>query len=298
MSFANIWYVCMRIAIDMFIALLGITWSLSCGIWLCMHMLCFGFYCVSFLSLTSPINIWCMDCFKIVPWELLQLPNGFTRLKPIENQWIGARFYVFFFNLHHLCVFVLFCLLFGFLLMLREGTRFWKKERHNMPHSAWEWYGRSSGTQLHPLKIVSTHAQSIFLRDPHNFFKVVHTRGLHAQFFFSWVVPTNSHAHMHMGMRNITGMMDWKGGDFCWWKNECVNSFFKWLKLSALVWKNDMKLMIGWKGMGIWWDDTRFGLVKEWNMKIRIYKVESIRVWGTPKLIMNTVGIGVSTRFF
>ena len=96
LNFANIWCVCMSIAIDMFIALLGITWSLSCGIWLCMHMLYFGFYCVSFLSLTSPVNIWCMDCFKIVPWELLQLPNGFTRLKLIENQWNGARFYVWF----------------------------------------------------------------------------------------------------------------------------------------------------------------------------------------------------------
>ena len=87
----------------------------------------------------------------------------------------------------------------------------------------------------------------IFLRDPQNFLK--------------WVVPTNSHAHTHMGMRNNTRMMDWKGGDFFWWKNECVNSFFKWLKLSALVWRNDMKLMIEWKGMGIWWDNFLVGMI-------------------------------------
>ena len=39
---------------------------------------------------------------------------------------LGSMFFLF--NLHHLCVFVLFCLLFGFLLMLREGQGFEKKK--------------------------------------------------------------------------------------------------------------------------------------------------------------------------
>ena len=161
LSFANLWCVCMIIVVDTFIALLGITWSLSCGIWLCMHMLCFGFYC--FFFLTSPYIFYACVILKL----FLESTFSFLLVSPVQsslriNEW---NYLLCFFLLASLMFFALFCLLFSFLLMLRGKKRF-SKERHSTRPSAWEWYGKSSRTQLHPLKIVSTPTQFTLLRKP------------------------------------------------------------------------------------------------------------------------------------
>ena len=146
----------MSIAIDTFIAFLGITWSLTCGIGLCMHMLCFRFYCVYFLLLISLVifDAWIIlklfleSTFNFLMVSLVQSP---LRINEME---LGSMF----FYLCSLCVFFSFLPIVRFLVNFEGDDEVFKKnERHNTHPSTWEWYGRSFGTQLHPSKIVSTH---------------------------------------------------------------------------------------------------------------------------------------------
>ena len=116
-----------------------------------------------FFFLTSPYIFYAWVILKL----FLESTFSFLLVSPVQsslriNEW---NYLLCFFLLASLMFFALFCLLFSFLLMLRGKKRF-SKERHSTRPSAWEWYGKSSRTQLHPLKIVSTPTQFTLLRKP------------------------------------------------------------------------------------------------------------------------------------
>ena len=110
-------------------------------------------------------------------------------------------------------------------------------------------------------------------------------------FYSSWAITTNNHTCTHIGMKNNTRMMDWKGEDMWFffifffveeWMSEFV---FLMVKIECIDLKEIHEVDDYIKRCGYLvryfsgWDDTGFGLVEEWHIKIKICKVESIRTW-------------------